>query len=167
MNGFIRLFSFHTEGQLLFFLYRRRKLKPWSLCWHRHETAANRPANVTGTRTTMIKTVFYEDRSGWPFSVGEFYPSLHPRPFILTPQDINIRPSQCALVKNDQIMFIVRIISPIINNDARLLRHLSLLSVFSGGSWELKRVKLNTREEEGGKKKEKWNQYCINAVKLA
>lgn len=50
-------------------------------------------------------------------------------------------------------MFIVRMISLIINNDARLLRRLSLLSVFSGGSWELERVKLNTREEEGGKKR--------------
>lgn len=72
-------------------------------------------------------------------------------------------------------MLIVRIISLIINNDARLLRRLSLLSVFSGGSWELERVKLNTREEEGGRRRrkkkkkgeEKWNQYCINAVKLA
>lgn len=80
MNGFIRLFSFHTEGQLLFFLYRRHKLKPWSLCSHRHETGVNHPANVTGTRATMIKTVFYEDRLGWPFSVGEFYPRLLPPP---------------------------------------------------------------------------------------
>lgn len=77
-----------------------------------------------------------------------------PSPF-LTPQDINIRLSQCPLVKNDQIMFIVWIISLIINDDARLLRRLSLLSVFSGGSWELERVKLNTCEEEGGRREKK------------
>lgn len=29
-------------------------------------------------RATMIKNVFYKDRSGWPFSVGEFYPRLPP-----------------------------------------------------------------------------------------
>lgn len=53
-------------------------------------------------------------------------------------------PSNVRWVKNDQILFIVWIISLIVNNDAPLSRPLSV----SGGCRELGRVKLNTREEE-------------------